>query len=50
MAIENKFTNTIADQKEEKKKVKKLSVLKEDDENTIFNLILVDKSNKEIDE
>lgn len=44
MALEKRFTNTVADKKEKKKKITKLAVLTEDDNNTIFNLIFVEKS------
>lgn len=48
MAIEKKFTNAMADQKEKKKKITKLNVLTENDENTIFNLIFVEKSKNKL--
>lgn len=44
MALEKRFTNTVADKKEKKKKITKLTVLTENDDNTIFNLIFIEKS------
>lgn len=43
MAIIKDFGNTVADQKEKKKKIDKLTVLKESDARTIYNLIFSEK-------
>lgn len=43
MGIVKNFGNTVADQKEQKKKSDKLTVLKESDARTIYNLIFSEK-------
>lgn len=43
MAISKDFGNTVVDQKEKKKKIDKLTVLKESDASTIYNLIFSEK-------
>lgn len=43
MAMKIDFDNTVADQKETKKKIDKLTVLKESDARTIYNLIFSEK-------
>ena len=47
MAIKKDFDNTVADRKEKKKKVDKLTVLKESDANTIYNLIFSEKKKEQ---
>lgn len=39
MALEKNFSNTVSVKAEEKKEIKKLTELIEDDKNTIYNLI-----------
>ena len=43
MAIIKDFGNTVSDQKEKKKKIDKLTVLKESDARTIYNLFFSEK-------
>lgn len=46
MALEKKFSNTVADKEEKKKEITELTQLKENDKNTIFNLLFKDSSNE----
>lgn len=43
MAIPKTFDNTVREKKAEKKKIDKLTVLKESDRKTIYNLIFSEK-------
>lgn len=42
MGLKNDFSNTVPDKKEEKREITRLAELKEDDKNTIFNLIFAE--------
>lgn len=46
MAIKKDFSNTIADKKEKKKELDKLTVLNESDKNTIYHLVFSEESDK----
>lgn len=50
MALPKNFSNAVADKKEEKKEKKELDVLKENDKNTIFNLLFKDSLSKKSEE
>ena len=44
MAMDKKFENIVVDQKKQKKRIDELTILKEADKNTIFNLIFSEKT------
>lgn len=44
MAMDKKFENIVVDQKKQKKQIDELTILKESDSNTIFNLIFSEKT------
>lgn len=44
MAMDKKFENIVVDQKKQKKRIDELTILKESDKNTIFNLIFSEKT------
>lgn len=46
MALSKNFSNTVADKKEKKREITKLTELNENDKNTIFNLIFSETTNK----
>lgn len=50
MALDKNFSNTVPDKKEKKREIKKLTELTEGDKNTIFNLIIAEKSNEKAEE
>lgn len=47
MALDKSFSNTVADKKDKKREITRLTELNENDENTIFNLIFTDKQKQE---
>lgn len=50
MALEKNFSNTVADKKEKKREITKLTELPESDKNTIFNLIFAETSTEKSEE
>ena len=50
MAMDKDFSNTVADRKDKKQEITKLTELNEGDENTIFNLIFAETPKKNSDE
>ncbi len=46
MAIKKDFSNTIADKKEKKKRLDKLTALNESDKNTIYHLVFSEGADK----
>lgn len=50
MALENNFSFAIPDEQQQKREITKLTELKEEDKNTIFNLIFADANKEEIKE
>ena len=44
MAMDKKFENIVVEQKKQKKRIDELTILKESDKNTIFNLIFSEKT------
>ncbi len=50
MAMDKNFANTVADKKDKKREITKLTELNESDQNTIFNLIFAETPKKNSEE
>jgi len=50
MAMDKNFSNTVADTKDKKREITKLTELSESDKNTVFNLLFAEMTKKSSEE